>query len=373
MVTTSYPRTTDDISGIFVKRLAIAMADSGAKITVLAPGDSEAKSKELYKGLHIIRFNYAPRILMKLAYGSGGIPENLKKFPWLYFLVPFFLIAMAVNVLKLSKKCDIIHANWIFTALCSLPAAKLHKKKIAVTLRGSDLKYKDTKMFKWLLNSVDLVTSVNIKSTTDIRNLTGINVNYTPNGVDVPKTDFQCNKIPNLKDKICVAWVGNLTFNKGVDVLYKIASILLKMNPQIHFMIAGSGNSDEFDLDKLANISYIGSISPDTVFTLYNRCDLFLLTSRHEGRPNVLLEAMASGLPCVATNLPGVYEVLSTQCGIITKIEDPEAMAEAIYELTISPHKRKIMGEQAIKRIKELSLTWKNCADSYLGLFKRCV
>lgn len=140
IVTTGYPRDSGDMSGIFVHRLAQAMYRAGHQVTVLAPGDRHARHRGWDEGIEIVRFRYAPRGLMRLAYGVGGIPEVWHRSPCLLPLFPFFLCSMLIHVLLLSKRHDVIHAQWLNTGLLSLPAAMLSGKPLVVTLRGSDLK-----------------------------------------------------------------------------------------------------------------------------------------------------------------------------------------------------------------------------------------
>lgn len=371
IVTTSYPRKSNDMSGIFIKRLATAMCQSGSNVTVLAPGDINSNPEEVDEGIHIIRFNYAPKSWMKIAYGVGGIPENLKHNLSLYLILPFFLTSLIFNILRFSKHCDIIHANWFFTGLCALPAAKIKKKKIAVTLRGSDFKKKRSRLMIWLSRHIDLITTVNEKWAEDLKKIVSCKVFYTPNGVGIfgekNQKDQRYNKIKGI---IRVGWVGSLSITKGADILEKIARITLTKNPQIQFLVAGPGFPEKFNLHNLPNVTFLGSIPPDEVFHVYSAIDIFILPSRHEGRPNSLLEAMSTGLPCVATNLPGVREILTEECGIIIDIENPLKMAEAIFELAENPEKRKQMGENSKKKIQQLSLSWNDSASNYLKIFK---
>ena len=358
------------MSGIFIKRLATAMFQLGSKITVLAPGDQNSKSEEVDGGIRVVRFSYAPRPWMKLAYGPGGIPENLKRNPLLYMLLPFFIISLIFSILRFSRNCDIIHANWFFTGLCAFPIAKIRKKKIAVTLRGSDFKRKKKKLIVWLSTHIDLITTVNQKWAEDLKRKITCKVFYTPNGVEVfgrkGKGRYRKKK---AKDIIWVGWVGSLSKTKGADILGQIARIALINKPKIHFIIVGPGFPKEYNLNNLSNVTIMGSIPPDEVFQIYSSIDIFILPSRHEGRPNSLLEAMASGLPCVATNLPGVCEILTKECGIIVDIGNASKMAEAISELAENPERRKQMGENSKQRIQELSFGWQNSASNYLKIF----
>jgi Glycosyltransferase len=80
---------------------------------------------------------------------------------------------------------------------------------------------------------------------------------------------------------------------------------------------------------------------------------------------------MASGLPCVTTALPVITEILTEETGIVVHVEDVKTFAEEICALSADPIKRKIMGEKAKHRIKELSLDWDTSATNYLSIFKK--
>jgi glycosyltransferase involved in cell wall biosynthesis len=371
MITTGYPRNDSDLSGIFIKRLAMAMVQSGAEITVLAPGDRDARPREWDHGINIVRFSYAPRFLMKIGYREGGIPENLRRGPWLFMILPLFIFFMAVHSIILAKDCDIIHANWLPTGFFCLPAKIIRKKPLVVTLRGSDLRISPSRLLAFMTKRATAITTVNKKWAEDLRKKFNLKVFYTPNGVEVaeeaidPRMRFSISA-----DEIIVLYIGVLRKVKGADVLAKTAKIIFELNKSIRFLVIGPGNPNKFGLLKLSNVTFAGNIPPHEVLSVYPGCDIFVLPSRFEGRPNALIEAMASGLPSIATRLPGVLEVLTEESGIIVNIEDPQAIAEAICVLARDPIRRKMMGEKAKARIAELSLDWKSTANQYLRIFE---
>jgi glycosyltransferase involved in cell wall biosynthesis len=165
--------------------------------------------------------------------------------------------------------------------------------------------------------------------------------------------------------------VGSLSARKGADILGKVAKIIMEMNLSVRFLVVGPGDPKQFALDRLPNTICTGGLPHHEVLSIYAHSDIFVLPSRHEGRPNALLEAMASGLPSVATRLPGVVELLTDESGIIVDTENPLALLEAIRALVEDCHKRKAMGKNAKLRIAELSLNWDISANKYLSLFKR--
>lgn len=376
IVTTSYPLDAADNSGIFIKRLAVEMVRQGANVTVLAPGHKSAPPRETDQGIHVVRYGYAPRPMMQLAYSSGGIFENLRRRPFLIALLPFFLLSFIIHAVILAGKSHIIHANWLLTGLFALPAKMIGRKPLVVTLRGSDVTRPESRAMVFLKKRFDALTTVNEKWAADLKTERNMPVFYTPNGVDVSsaaKREEGRRHFGFFPEEIIVVCVGALILRKGTDNLAETARILSDKGISMRFVLAGPGDPDEFCLNDLPNLTHIGSLPPDEVLTLFASGDIFFLPSRHEGRPNSLLEAMASGLPSVATNLPGVREVLTEACGIIIPMEDSRAMALAIETLALSPADRETMGSNATARIRELSLDWRSSAANYLRIFEEMV
>ena len=99
-----------------------------------------------------------------------------------------------------------------------------------------------------------------------------------------------------------------------------------------------------------------------------NMIDIYCLPSFFEGLPFSLIEAMAAGLPCVATNVEGNREIIrNLQNGILVENNNPEALANALQKLSIDKHLRETLGNQAAKDVKELS--FENMIKEYEELF----
>lgn len=371
MVTTSYPLNAKDHSGIFVKRLAQAMAKKGAEVTVLAPASSAGSGTQWEGALRVVRFKYAPHSWMRLGYGAGGIVENLRRSPLLFLVLPFFLLSLAWHVLVLSRESDVIHANWLATGLFCLPAKWIRKTPLVITIRGIDFRGRRTFLLWFLSRSAEALTTVNEQWARKIALMVGRGVSYIPNGVEASQAMVDPRKRFGLGSrKVLAIFVGVLSLRKGVDILAETAARMHRANACVQFLVVGPGRPEEFGLDRLSNVHLTGSLPPQEVLALYGGCDLFVLPSRHEGRPNVLLEAMAAGLPSVATNLPGVAEVLTEECGIMVAPEDAQVFTEAICRLVEDGEQRACMGEKARLRIRELGLEWEASAASYLQIFQ---
>ena len=302
---------------------------------------------------------------------DGGIPENLRRWPWLMLILPFFFISLIINTIIYSRDCDVIHVNWLPTTIFALPAKVIRRKPVVLTIRGMDFKKGISTFSALILRTADVITTINQKWAEDIKEKIGGEVFYTPNGVEVSENRVNLQKRFGISSgKIIVLYVGVLSLRKGADILARVAELTIARDTSIQFLVVGPGDPRGFGLDRIPNVTYVGRIPPDEVLGVYAQCDIFALPSRHEGRPNSLLEAMASGLPSVATCLPGVMEILNNESGIIVDKESPQAFLEAILGLAQNQERRRMMGQKAASRIKELSLDWDTCANNYSRIYK---
>ena len=139
-------------------------------------------------------------------------------------------------------------------------------------------------------------------------------------------------------DEMVIGTVGRVVDQKGFDLLLQSAPYVLRRFPKTKFMIVGGGEREQ-DLRRLA--SELG-ISNQVIFTSWRRdavdliqiFDSFALTSRFEGMPMVLLEAMALSKPIVATAVGGVPEVVQNGYnGVLVNDREPEHTAKALLEL----------------------------------------
>lgn len=167
---------------------------------------------------------------------------------------------------------------------------------------------------------------------------------------------------------------GRLTEQKGIDTLLKAFS---KMKPHlkkpVQLWIVGDGplRSSLEDLAAYLGIQddvfFLGWRDRETLKTFYSSVDLFVLPSNDEGMPNVVLEAMAMGLPVVATSVAGTRELIQEgKNGYLVPPKNPSALAEVLIQLV---HHEKLLAEMA-RHSSALAqnYNWKTVAMEYLRL-----
>lgn len=143
-----------------------------------------------------------------------------------------------------------------------------------------------------------------------------------------------------LSKPVTVLFVGRLDENKRPEMFVRLAEAILRTHQGIplKFMIAGDGPLRS-QLEDLATrlgmteqeLSFLGPV--DDINTVYRNSHILVLTSNSEGTPNVILEAMAFGLPVVATRVGGTIEILGDGRGLLVDRDDGDGLVEAVSHL----------------------------------------
>lgn len=151
--------------------------------------------------------------------------------------------------------------------------------------------------------------------------------------------------------------LGRLGKEKGHDVLIEAFARLATLYPDIDLLIVGEGPQRGALENLVAALGLTGRVrmpgAAKNPFPVLSQAKAFVLPSRFEGFPNALAEAMALGLPCVATGFSGVEDIIRDgDNGLIVPNENPEAMAQAMATLLQYPDRAASMGQSA-KRITD--------------------
>ena len=195
-------------------------------------------------------------------------------------------------------------------------------------------------------------------------------VNIIPNGVNIERF----HPVERAWSPVRMLFVGRIVYQKGLDILFQALGGLLDLDWQL--TLVGDGNQrprleeQARSLGMFERIHFTGWLNGDAVVQQYQRSNLYVAPSRHEGMPNVVLEAMSAGLPVIATAIAGNEElVLPGVNGLLVPPEDPQALQKSLRELLSNPEQLQKMGATSRQRVMA-AYTWEATTDQYLSLLE---
>jgi glycosyltransferase involved in cell wall biosynthesis len=371
VLTSTYPRWRNDHEPGFVHELCRRLTDR-FDVSVLAPHDPGALQQETLDGVRVHRFRYAPDRFERLAY-RGGIPANLKRRPWLFFLVPWFLTAQLLAAYRLVREArpEVVHAHWLLPSgligamLQELPGASF---RLVVTAHGADVHLAGDPLSRLLkrevLRSANQVTVVSTALRDKLESaLPHIRPAVAPMGVDLQHRFVPAGP-PD--DDPTLVFAGRLVEKKGVDVLLHALQRVRQWTPEIRLLIAGHGPL-ESELRKLTSelaledrVSFLGSIPNERLPAVLSRAHIAVLPFRiaadgdQEGLGLVTVEAMGCGVPVIASDLPAIHDVITDDVnGRLVPPDDPIKLSDTIIELLANPETSRRLARQARQRAVE--------------------
>jgi glycosyltransferase involved in cell wall biosynthesis len=186
-----------------------------------------------------------------------------------------------------------------------------------------------------------------------------------PNGVDLEL--YQTVERDWLSPRLLS--VGRIVHQKGLDLAMHALGGLKDFNWE--WRIAGDGPqmqalqslAQELGIDD--RVFFLGWQSREQIIESYKQSNVFLFPSRHEGMPNALLEAMASGLPVIATCIAGNEELVAEgETGYLVPAEDIELLQATLKKILSDSTTRQQMGIAARQRVEE-NYSWESTAQQY--------
>ncbi len=233
-----------------------------------------------------------------------------------------YMFTLALYLLAHRREYDIIHVHQaLYPAFVAVVTGKEVLGKPVIVKTASSGMTSDIKQLKgYLLGNMQLRYLIkkmrclvaNSKVGGDEFKAIGFpesKIVLIPNGVEIPKE----RKILFGEVKIVTA-VARLSLEKGIDVLLKAWAEVAALHPTLKLIIVGQGPLESSlktlrkDLRLADCVEFVGAIL--NVNERLIDSDLFVLPSRTEGLSNALLEAMSHGLPCIATNVGGNFEII---------------------------------------------------------------
>ncbi|MGE0119492.1 MAG: glycosyltransferase [Dongiaceae bacterium] len=390
-VTTSFIRSAEDHYARFVYEQAKSLrsADENTSVVVIAPHAPGLATKEFIDGLEIHRARYFwPTRRQRLAYQHEGLFETLRNSRLAALQLPLLLTAMLLKLWAASKNAQIIHAQWVPTAAVAIVVGWLRRIPVIVSVRGADLNTARTSrvgraLTRAIIGRVKHVVTVSDEFRDLLASEIGCPKPLTAlyNGVDVeqfhPRDKVACRSQLGLpKEQAMALYVGGLIERKGVRTLVQALAHGVTPNQPVHLYLAGEGPQlnalKEFAATHgLADrVSFLGGISKGEVHHWLGAADMLVLPSYSEGRPNVVLEAMASGTPVVATAVNGTTEIISDgEDGLLFEPGDVAGLAACMNRLLLEPGLAAKLSVRGLEKIMRLGLTWAAHGRQLLSIY----
>ena len=313
--------------------------------------------------------------------GQGGILETeFKNYADRVAVFPkkfSFDISLIWKVAKLMQKenIDIVQTTLFYADIIGTFAAMLARVPVMISWQTAlalptghlkDDKLRHTTSYKYAVKHIDKIIAVSDDIKTFFVEKRGIEADKIitiPYGVDLDL--YSCRNGIKKREELnlnafdpVIGVVGHLSEVKGHTYLIEAAPKICKEFPDVKFVFAGSGPQRETlekqvkNLNLSSNFHFLG-VRRD-IPELLNIIDIFVLPSLFEGLPNVILEAMASSKPVVASAVGGIPEAVQHQVtGLLVPPKDPDALADAILKMLADREWATNMGKEGRKRVEE--------------------
>ena len=357
--------------------LAISMAKRGHDIHVFTTSATYKDSVEKNGNIAVHRYGTLAQILQR------GISPNL--------------------ILKpLKHEVDIVHVHIGSSPLELITAllyTKLKKKPLVATYHGDVIPSRKSIAYRssvWLYNAVvrkvldsaDIIISPSEYYINESIFLGKYHdkVVSIPNGInledfDIPYSKKECREKLRLPtDKKIILFLGVLHPKKGPDILLKAMPRVISIIPDSELVIAGDGIMRK-ELEELSEklrindyVNFAGFVPENLKPLYYNSADVFCLPSRMstEVFPMVLLEASASGLPMVVSDLNTFKCIIEDGYnGLFTKRGNKNSLADAIIYLLENEEARKEMGRNAREKVENYS--WERIAEMTEKVYEQVI
>jgi phosphatidylinositol alpha-mannosyltransferase len=200
--------------------------------------------------------------------------------------------------------------------------------------------------------------------------------NIIPNGVDVERFSAEREPLPQYQDgKVNVLFVGRPEKRKGLEYLIRAFGRVKARHPDTRLLVVGAGRFERFERAVrslgLPDVIFAGYVPYEELPRYHRTADVFCAPNTgFESQGIVLLEAMAAGLPIVASNIEGFAAVLTHGVeGLLALPGDEASLAEALLALVEDAERRREMGRQGRRRAQEFA--WPRVSQQVLSYYER--
>ena len=362
-----------DFSEVFIDDYIHNIKTIGVGSNLVPYLDPETFEYEVNKELNERRITHVDGVKQKFRF-SGRYGANLMEEVARYAIT-------AASIAK-NEDFDVIHAHDWLTYAAGVAAKKVTGKPLVVHVHATEYDRTGENVNSIVFNiekegmmEADKVVTVSNLTRNIVINKYGINpekVVTVHNAVDF-SGEKEISSHKGVKDKI-VTFLGRITFQKGPEYFIEAAQKVLKRYPNVHFVMAGSGDLLNKSIMRKAQLKlgtrfhFTGFLKGNEVKKMFAQSDVYVMPSVSEPFGISPLEAMRTGVPTIISKQSGVAEVL--KYAIKVDFWDVDALADYIYGLLRYPVMSKFAGDYGYDEVNQLK--WDNAANQlkqlYIGL-----
>jgi len=255
-----------------------------------------------------------------------------------------------------DRRFDVVHTHLSTSSVNGALAARLARVPCIATVHGMSGK------LSFAAANHLIAVSNGVKSHLVSQGVPPSKVTVVYNGTDPEVADLTKGqaraRLGLPPDGPVIGTVSRITALKGIEDGLQAFSIMREKLPGLRYLIIGDGDGLKSCVDLATELGLSDSVEflgyRQDVQECLAAMDLFVFPSHKEAMGIALVEAMASGLPCVATKVGGIPEVVTCETGLLVEMSRPDRLAEATLGLLSDPVKMLELGEAAKKRSREV-------------------
>lgn len=341
--------------------------------TVLTRGYAGCPTRQRYDHFEVRRYrNPAPERWKDYATGSHHV-----SFPAKACVGAFDVAGCAAELGRLARDADLVHLHFPLPLGLAVLALPRRRWPLVVTVHGNgdiyELPPAVAPLTRAVLRQADAIVSVSADLATHLTERLRVGpVTAIPNGVD---TDLLRPEPHPPSDVVRLVSISRVVPRKNIDVLVTAVQRLAREGERrLELLVAGTGPS-EGDIARLCEGSpatrFLGFVDEARKRELLAEADLFVQLSVREGLSIATLEALASGVPCIVSDLPGVREPITPgETGLL--VPDPESVDSVIGVLRDLLARRESLDEmrRAARRAAEERFSVEVMAEAYYRVYR---
>ena len=385
MVTSSYPKFPGDVTAPFIESIALSVVARGHQVDVILPHHPDLK-RGADEPLRFFPYCYAPSDAWSQWGYAQSLEADVRVRGGMYLLAP--LAALALRALCAERlraeRYDAVHVHWVVpNAALVTDIVTAHQAGYVVSLHGSDVFVAERLApARWLAREAFAAAGAVTACSADLARRAlalgapAARTRTVPYGVDLGA--FAPGAASSIRarlgvpaDAFLVLAFGRLVEKKGFRYLVEAAARV----GGIRVVIAGEGDL-RGELEALARechapVTFCGTLDRASMAGALAASDVAVVPSivdragNVDGLPNALLEALAAGLPVVASRVAGIPDVLTDgENGLLVPAQDSPALAEALRRLLREPALRQRLARSA-RATAEKTLAWDVAARAF--------